>query len=204
MTRLPTIVSGTISIPSGFTTLPPARVLAADPPWQFQDKLPGNGRGAAKHYPTLSVSELMRFPLPNLADPCLLALWRVASMQQEALDVIRAWGFTLKTEIVWNKKTASGKQAMGMGRLTRGAHEVCLLATRGRFVVADRGTRSVFDAPVLGHSMKPASFYHLLERLSGEGPYVELFARAGRPGWHCYGNELPGGYVWIPPINFTR
>ncbi len=26
------------------------RVLTADPPWPFKDKLPGKGRGAAKHY----------------------------------------------------------------------------------------------------------------------------------------------------------
>lgn len=182
----------------------PARVLVADPPWRFADKLPGPGRGASKHYPTLSVSDIMRFPLPPLADACLLAMWRVAALQQEALDVARAWGFTVKTELVWNKKTANGKQAMGMGRLTRGSHEVCLLATRGRFVVADRGIRSSFEARLGEHSAKPDKFYDLIEKLAGEGPFAELFARRPRVGWHCYGNELPDAYVYTPPINFTR
>lgn len=185
--------------------VPPARVLVADPPWRFQDKLPGAGRGAAKHYPTLSVSEIMRFPLPHLAEACLLALWRVASMQQEALNVARAWGFTVKAEIVWEKLTKHGKRAMGMGRLTRGAHEVCMLATRGRFIPADKGIRSSFQAPIAEHSEKPDLFYELIERLAGQGSSMhELFARRPRVGWHCYGNELPGGYVWTPPLRFTR
>jgi hypothetical protein len=58
------------------------RVELADPAWQFRDRLPGPGRGAAKHYQCLSVLELCAFPRPPLADDCTLFLWRVASMQQ--------------------------------------------------------------------------------------------------------------------------
>lgn len=192
-------------MPVGPRDLPKARVLVADPPWAFEDKLPGETRGAAKNYEVLTVSDIMRFPLPDLAEPCLLALWRVASMQQEALDVIRAWGFTLKSEIVWKKKTKNGNDAFGMGRYTRGAHEVALLATRGgRFHVKDKAIRSifetiVFEAEIGEHSEKPAEFFDILERLSGEGPYVELFGRKGRPGWHVFGNEIESGYLWTPP-----
>ena len=77
------------------------RVLLADPPWLFHDRLPGPGRDAAKHYRCLTVPELCAFPLPPLADDATVFLWRVASMQQEPLDVMAAWEFTLKTEIVW-------------------------------------------------------------------------------------------------------
>ena len=111
-------------MPAGPQDVPKARVLVADPPWKLSDKLPGDGRGAEKHYATLTTSEIMRFPLPDLAEPCLLALWRVAAMQQEALDVLKAWGFELKTEIVWKKLTKTGKTAIGMGHYTRGSHEV--------------------------------------------------------------------------------
>ena len=82
----------TFEMPDNFYKLPPARVLVADPPWAFYDKLPGDGRGAEKHYATLTISDIMRFPLPPLGEPCLLALWRVAAMQQEALDVLRVLG----------------------------------------------------------------------------------------------------------------
>lgn len=85
----------------------PIETLVADPPWRFADNLPGDGRGSAKHYGTLTVPEIMRFPLPELAKDARLFLWRVASQQEEALDVMRAWGFTPKAEIVWVKADTS-------------------------------------------------------------------------------------------------
>lgn len=173
----------------------PFRVICADPPWSFNDRLPGKGRGAAKHYGTLPVGQICGFiydgrePRFPIADDALLFLWRVASMQSEALDVVRWWGFTLKSEIVWVKKTATGKRHFGMGRYTRAEHEVCLIASRGKNIIRDHAVRSVFDAPVGRHSEKPEAFYDLVERLA-PGPYLELFARRHRPGWTCDGNEL--------------
>src|SRR5262245_60848188 len=157
-------------------------VVLADPPWQFTDKLPGDGRGAVKHYPCLTVAALCAFPLPPLADDCTLFLWRVASMQQEALDVMRAWGFTLKTEIVWLKQTQTGKRWFGMGRTVRAEHEVCLVGTRGRSVTKSKSVRSTFTAEAGRHSAKPPEFYAIVEALR-DGPYVELFARRQRAGW---------------------
>jgi N6-adenosine-specific RNA methylase IME4 len=164
-------------------------VLEADPPWKFGDSLPGPKRGAASHYRYLALPELLRFPLPPLADDAVLFLWRVASMQQEALDVVKAWGFTVKTEIVWQKMTKTGKKHFGMGRIVRASHEVCLVAKRGRPVVMDRSVRSTFSAPVGRHSQKPDEFYGIVERLYN-GPYARLFARAQRPGWTSFGNEI--------------
>jgi N6-adenosine-specific RNA methylase IME4 len=163
--------------------------VLADPPWKFDDALPGAGRGAAKHYCCLSVEELCAFPLPPITDDCVLFLWRMAAMQQEALDVIAAWGFTLKTEIVWNKLTTHHKRWFGMGRIVRNAHEVCLVGTRGRPVRRSRSIRSTFDARVGRHSEKPAAFYELVEALY-DGPYVELFARRRRPGWTSLGDQV--------------
>lgn len=170
-------------------SLKPARLLMADPPWHFGDTLPGRGRGAAKHYPCMTVEEICAYPLPPLADDCLLLLWRVAAMQEEALRVVREWGFTLKSEIIWEKLTKNGKQHFGMGHYVRVAHEVCLIGVRGRVKVADRAVRSSFSAPVGIHSQKPDEIYAIAERLSA-GPYVELFARRSRKGWQQFGNQL--------------
>lgn len=168
----------------------PFACLVADPPWQFGDKLPGPGRGAEKHYATLDVAAICAFELPPLAADAYLFLWRVASMQAEALDVVRAWGFTLKTELVWLKRTSGGKRWFGMGRTLRAEHETCLIATRGRPHVLNRSTRSTFEAEVPDgrHSAKPEQFFDLVEALV-PGPYVELFARRVRPGWTCLGND---------------
>jgi len=169
----------------------PFATIIADPPWKFRDGLPGPKRGAASHYPVLSVSDIQRLPLPPLAADAYLLLWRVASMQSEALSVVSAWGFTVKTELVWIKTTKRGKRHFGMGHHLRGEHEVCLVATRGRVKPLCRKSRSVFTAPVGKHSEKPDAFYDLVRETFG-GPIVELFARREREGIVTMGNEIDG------------
>jgi N6-adenosine-specific RNA methylase IME4 len=183
----------------------PYRVIAADCPWLFDDNLPGKGRGASKHYGCLTTYEICKLcdwddRIPTImdqpiADDAVLFLWRVASMQQAALDVVRAWGFTVKTEIVWLKKTSEGQRWFGMGRITRAEHETCLVCTRGRPEVLDHSIRSTFTTDFEGlsakagrHSEKPEAFYDIVEKLY-KGPYLELFARRQRPGWTCLGLE---------------
>lgn len=168
----------------------PASVLVVDPPWRFDDKLPGKGRGAEKHYPTMHLHELCALELPPMLPDCWLFMWRVASMQDEALRLIKAWDFgPVKTELVWLKKTKTGKRWFGMGHTLRAEHETCLIAKRGRPQVLNRSTRSTFEAKAGRHSEKPGEFFEIVEALC-PGPYVELFARQKRPGWACYGNEV--------------
>jgi len=148
----------------------------------------------------MTIEDICGFPLPPLAIEAHLFLWRVASMPEEALRVVRAWGFVPKAEIVWLKKTVNGNRHFGMGRQVRMEHEVCLIATRGTPMVKSNSIRStftteetwegsVFPAKVGRHSEKPEVFYDLVEQLV-EGPYVELFARRQRPGWTCLGDEM--------------
>ena len=153
---------------------PPCRVLAADCPWKFDDTLPGPGRGAAKHYATLTVDELCAFPLPPLADNAALFFWRVSSMPKEALRVVRAWGFTPTSELVWNKLRRCGPckgggksrrrgeverglicakcaglgatPHFGMERIVRGSHETCIIATRRKPERLSASVRSSFSA----------------------------------------------------------
>lgn len=175
----------------------PFNVLCADPPWLFGDSLPGKTRGAEKQYPCMAAADICAMALPPLADDCVLFLWRVASMQQEALDVVRAWGFVLKTEIVWQKLTKNGLHHFGMGRTVRASHETCLVAHRGRPQILSRSIRSTFSAPIpcgsdgkYIHSAKPEVFYtNIVQRLVA-GPYVEMFSRRTRDGWVTLGNEV--------------
>jgi N6-adenosine-specific RNA methylase IME4 len=169
-----------------------ARVLTADPPWSFSDRLPGKGRGAAKHYSTMSVEDICNLSLPRIADDAVLFLWRVSSQVEEAYRVVRAWGFKPKSEIVWVKTAKDGdpaRLAFGMGRSVRAAHESCVIATRGKPVRKSAAVRSVFHAPRRTHSEKPGAFFGLVESLY-DGPYVELFARREREGWLCMGGDL--------------
>jgi len=162
----------------------------------------------------MSVDEICAFTLPPIADDALLFLWRVAAMQEEALRVMRAWGFVPKSEIVWVKThekdgvvqrfcaTGDGL-AMGMGRTTRQAHEVCLIGRRGRPVIKDHSVRSVFFAPRGRHSEKPALAFAQFERLC-DGPRVELFARRHRPNWTGFGLELPSAPLPRMPTPKSR
>lgn len=166
------------------------RTLVADPPWRFSDRLPGPKRGAAKHYSCMSVDDICAFPLPPLADDALLFLWRVASMQAEALRVMRAWGFSLKSEMVWVKTRDNGEGlAMGMGHYVRASHEVCLIGRRGKALVNDRSVRSVFFAPRGRHSAKPDVFYDRVSQLT-LGPRAELFARKNHVGFDAFGDQV--------------
>jgi N6-adenosine-specific RNA methylase IME4 len=81
---------------------------------------------------------------------------------------------------------------IGMGHSVRMAHEVCLIAKRGRPTRnSPLNVPSVFFAPRGEHSAKPEEFYALVERFA-PGPYVELFARRQREGWTCLGDEAGG------------
>ncbi len=170
---------------------PLPRVVVADPCWQFDDNLPGPKRGASTHYKTLPARDIEALVLPPHSSDCLLFLWRVAAMQEEALRVCRAWGFVPKSEMVWVKTTGDGKVRIGMGRYCRLAHESCIIAARGNAMdlIQDHSIPSVFMAPRSQHSRKPDKFYELVEKLT-PGPYLELFARAKRPNWTCVGDEL--------------
>lgn len=172
----------------------PFRTVVADPPWKFGDKLPGKGRGAAKHYATMTTEEIEAYLATldvEIAPDALLFLWRVSAMVPEAYRVVSAWDFEAKSELVWRKTTAGGLPHFGMGRYVRAGHESCIIARRGQAKVRDKSVRSVFDAPVGRHSEKPDEFFRIVERL-GEGPFLELFGRKERPGWTVLGDELDG------------
>ena len=80
----------------------------------------------------------------------------------------------------------------GMGFWTRANPELCLLATRGKPQRRATDVAKLLIAARREHSRKPDETYGRIERLV-EGPYLELFARATRPGWDRRGQ--PGRAV---------
>jgi N6-adenosine-specific RNA methylase IME4 len=188
----------------------PFRVVVADPPWAFEDSLPGASRGAAKNYDLLDAELVSRDfvggeLLDRVADDAYLFLWRVAAgskisaptLLERAYQVARAWGFAPKTEGIWAKQTKNGARHFGMGHHHRMEHEGWIVATRGKPEPLNRNVRSVLHAPAPSgpngrtiHSAKPEEFYRdYVERLS-RGPYLELFGRRARPGWTVAGKEM--------------
>jgi N6-adenosine-specific RNA methylase IME4 len=111
--------------------------------------------------------------------------------------VLEAWGFEYSSiGFVWVKTgqrlakqeplfiVADNKNyPRGMGHTTRKGAEICLLGVRGKFGRDRKDVSQVLFAPRARHSEKPVEQYALIERLMGDGPYCELFARQHRSGW---------------------
>lgn len=170
--------------------------LVADPPWRYGDKLPGPGRGAAKHYETMSIAEIeaMGEEISSvMAQDSHLYLWCTNGFVEEAHRVVRSWGFRTdnKQLVTWVKMTNDGKRVrIGMGRRFRNSTEQCIFAVRGKLPVLRRNVPNVFFAPRSLHSAKPQAFYDIVTSMS-PGPRLELFSRTVREGFTGWGYEYP-------------
>jgi len=96
------------------------QVIYADPPWSFNSKKTGGSMksGALAQYNTMSIEDLKAMPVEALTtDDAILIMWYVGSQPQEALDLVKAWGFTVKNMngFVWDKLTVKGNPVFGMG-----------------------------------------------------------------------------------------
>ena len=121
-------------------------LIYADPPWTFRDKATDGQRGASFKYPVMSLLDICRLPVWELAaDNCLLAMWWVPTQPLEALKVVEAWGFRLVTMkgLTWNKcgKRQTDKLVMDMAR----EKLVQLLGDVPRIELCARHTSHGFD-----------------------------------------------------------
>jgi len=186
----------------------PFATVVIDPPWRYGDRLPGPGRGAEKHYPTLSQNELLwmtRLVDFNLATNAHVYIWTTNSFVPEAYELMEWFDAEHKTNITWvkvkNGHVAYDREVeayaldqsdvrMGMGHYWRGAAEHCLFGVRGRLPAKVHNLTNVVVSEQGKHSQKPRVFYDLVEQMS-PGPYLEIFARdQGRLGWTAWGNEV--------------
>lgn len=165
------------------TTQGAYRTLLADPPWDIQ-QVGGGNRGAAARYPVLPLDRIVGLPVGQLAgETSHLWLWVTNASLFAGQTVMEAWGFTYRSILTWIKPR------FGMGQYLRSQTEHLLLGTRGRAPILFRGQGSWLYAPVQEHSRKPEEQYAVIERCS-PGPYLELFARRPRLGWHVWGNQV--------------
>jgi N6-adenosine-specific RNA methylase IME4 len=183
--------------------------IVADPPWKVATGRPmsnySNMKGAdgelqkwvvagstsrPQAYPTMTVAEICALR-PSTAPAAHLYLWTINAYLQDAFTVARAWGFKPSTMLVWAKRPMGG----GLGGCYGLATEYCLFARRGTLKATGRVGRNWFDwkRPYKNgaglHSAKPPEFYSMVETIS-PGPRLEMFARAPRPGWDVWGNEV--------------
>ena len=162
----------------------PFEVVLADPAWQMGS--PDSPSAPEQHYPTMALEEIQALKVPA-AEDAVLFLWAVNCLLPEALQVIEAWGFAYKAQLVWVKDRP------GTGNWVRNQHELLLIGRKGSFPTPDPEDRvaSVITAKRGRHSQKPISVYEAIERMYPLASKVELFARGKeRPGWIFWGNEF--------------
>lgn len=156
-------------------------VIAIDPPWQYDRQPKDSGMRGECDYPTMSMEELRQLRIPA-ADDCVLWLWTTNAFMGEAFDLLKAWGFTQKTILTWDK------ERLGLGAWLRNVTEHCILAVKGKPVVQLTNQTTLIREPRREHSRKPEAFYRLVEELC-IGRRLEMFARTPRAGWDRHGIE---------------
>jgi N6-adenosine-specific RNA methylase IME4 len=175
--------------------------ILADPPWQFVNR---TGKIAPEHgrltrYPTLKLDEIAALPVDKIAAPTAhLYLWCPNALLPEGLAVMKAWGFTYKSNIIWHKvRKDGGSDGRGVGFYFRNVTELMLFGVRGknaRTLAPGRRQVNLLATRKREHSRKPDEQYDIIEACS-PGPFLELFARGTRKGWAPWGNQASETYA---------
>ena len=182
--------------------------ILADPPWQFQNR---TGKVAPEHkrlsrYSTLGLQEIKEIPVSLVAaEQSHLYLWVPNALLKEGLDVLNAWGFEYKTNIIWHKiRQDGGPDGRGVGFYFRNTTEMILFGIRGklRTLSPGRSQVNIIKTRKREHSRKPDELYELIEKCS-PSPYLELFARGQRKGWDQWGNEVEDYSPSWPTYNYN-
>lgn len=186
--------------------------ILADPPWRFTNR---TGKMAPEHrrlsrYGTMTVEEIAALPVEQLAaDTAHLYLWVPNALLPEGLEVMAAWGFRYKSNIVWHKRRKDGgSDGRGVGFYFRNVTEMILFGVRGknaRTLAPGRRQVNYIGARKREHSRKPDEQYQIIESCS-PGPFLELFARGTRRGWATWGNQADDSYrpTWKTYAHHSR
>lgn len=174
--------------------------VMADPPWRFTNR---TGKVAPEHkrlarYPTMDLDEICNLPVAeHLQDRAHCYLWVPNALLPEGLQVLNAWGFDYKSNIVWHKiRKDGGSDGRGVGFYFRNVTEILLFGTRGknaRTLQLGRTQVNMIATRKREHSRKPDEQYDLIEGCSW-GPYLELFGRGRRKKWTVWGNQAEDDY----------
>ena len=166
------------------------RTIVADPPWHYDDfcQIHSKAGRTVKPLPygSMTVKEICALPVNEIAAPdCRLFLWTTNRYLPDSFGVMAAWGFDYKQTLVWHKV---GNPSPWGGSVAPNHAEFLLVGVRGKPERKAMMKSSVVGVNVQRHSAKPDVFLDHVESVS-EGPYVELFARSQRLGWHTWGNQ---------------
>tara|TARA_B100001059_G_C17758173_1_gene541176 strand:- start:84 stop:701 length:618 start_codon:yes stop_codon:yes gene_type:complete len=169
--------------------------ILADPPWEFKNK---TGKIAPQYkkisrYKTLSLEDIKSLPIERVSSKrSHLYLWVPNALIKEGLEVMDAWGFKYKTNLIWRKiRKDGGPDGRGVGFYFRNTTEIILFGVKGKNVRTRKPGRTqvnVIETRKREHSRKPDELYKIIEKCSW-GPFLELFARGKRKSWTSWGDQ---------------
>ena len=170
--------------------------ILADPPWRFQNR---TGKMAPEHkrlyrYSSLDFNTIENLPVEKITnDRAHLYLWIPNALIYEGLNVMKSWGFTYKSNLIWYKvRKDGGPDRRGVGFYFRNVTEMVLFGVKGknvRTLQPGRRQENIIVQRKREHSRKPDELYKIIEDCSWK-PRIELFSRNKRKGWVMWGNEI--------------
>ena len=184
----------------------------ADPPWRFQNR---TGKVAPEHkrlnrYETMDLEEIKALPVSQIVGPKgHLYLWVPNALLPDGIEVLKAWGFEYKGNIIWEKVRKDGApDGRGVGFYFRNVTEMLLFGVKGsnnRTLSPARSQVNLIRTQKREHSRKPDEIIPIIEKCS-PGPYIELFARGDREGWAMWGDQATSDYepTWNTYKNHTQ
>lgn len=177
----------------------PFDAVIADPPWNHWGS-PDKWAAAGKFYDLMTDEELTALPVRGiLARKAVVFMWCTSSSLARAVDLLRAWGLHYRgVAFVWCKTSQSGRPIGAQGvrpSITKPLTEFVIAGStqpRGRpLPLASEAIKQTVFAPKRRHSEKPEEVQAAIETMYPGLSKAELFARRLRPGWTCWGNEIP-------------
>lgn len=185
--------------------------IYADPPWRFQNR---TGKVAPEHkrlnrYETMPLEDIKSIPVNQITEEkAHLYLWVPNALLPDGLEVMKAWGFEYKGNIIWEKVRKDGEpDGRGVGFYFRNVTEMLLFGVKGgnnRTLAPARSQVNLIRTQKREHSRKPDEIVSIIEACS-PGPDIELFARGVRDGWSMWGNQANEDYepTWNTYANHT-
>ena len=202
-------------------------LILADCPWTYDNQQQNDPARGGITYPTLSMEDLANLPIYKAAnDNAILVFWMtfpklmdIYYERYNPITVVYSWGFRTVTALfVWVKLNKSAKIKFddyageyisldslysGLGRYTNSNAEIAVVARKGKGLPRiQRNVKQLIFSPIRAHSEKPPEQYDRLDRLYGDVPRIELFARKQNPppiGWNATGLDFDGVDIreWI-------
>ena len=162
------------------------QIIYADPPFRYRH-FKTNSRKIENKYPTMDLSDIKNLQIPS-ADNSVCYMWAMPPKLEEALEVLKAWGFDYRTHGVWDK------EIIGMGYWFRQQSEDLLVGVKGKWSPPEPSLRvsSIIRSRREAHSMKPQVVMDLIDKWFPNATKLELFARRKVDGWDSIGFDIDG------------